>query len=366
MAPPHGGWRGSVDARARAADHGSDAHLFSTNVPQQRCQRGAIPPRGVTTRARCEAIVSNFATLVRVSRLYYELGETQEQIAAIVGVTRSQVSRLLKEARAQGIVEIRVVDRAEVASPAAGALRDRFGLQAVHLAPSLDDPGEVTRRRVGRLAGQVLRGALRDGMVVGIGDGAAVSAVADELASSGAAVDATVVPLCGGFWRPGSGAEPFRRVGEALGATVHALHAPGVLDDAVVREALCAHPGVRSVVDLWSRLDVALFGIGGPAWSEASLGRQAMAEIRAGAAVGEVLIAPFAIDGRLVAASLRARTIAFDARGLAGVSLTIGVAEGPAKLAPILGALRGGFLNVLVTDARTAEGVLNLADEAAA
>jgi DNA-binding transcriptional regulator LsrR (DeoR family) len=67
-----------------------------------------------------------------------------------------------------------------------------------------------------------------------------------------------------------------------------------------------------------------------------------------------------------VADSLRARTVAFDAQALAGVALAIGVAEGPAKVAPILGALRGSFLNVLVTDAGTAEAVLNLADEAAA
>ena len=310
--------------------------------------------------------MSDLATLVRVSRLYYELGETQEAIAALVGVTRPQVSRLLKEARAQGVVEIRIVDRSEVRSPAGDALRDRFGLRAVHLAPSLDGPPELTRRRVGRLAGQVLRGAMRDGMVVGIGDGAAVSAVADELAAGVSTVDATIVPLCGGFWRAGTAVEPFRRIGDALGATVHALHAPGLLDDPAVRDALCAHAGVRSVLDLWRRLDVALFGIGGPSWSESTVGRAAMAEIRAGAAVGEVLIAPFDIDGRLVAESLRARTIAFDARALGGVSLTIGVAEGPGKVAPILGALRGGFLNVLVTDTGTAEAVLNLASEAAA
>jgi DNA-binding transcriptional regulator LsrR (DeoR family) len=179
-------------------------------------------------------------------------------------------------------------------------------------------------------------------------------------------IDATLVPLCGGFWRPTAGAEPYRRIGEALGTTVHALHAPGLLDDPTVRDALCAHPGVRSVIELWARLDVALFGIGGPAWSEASVGAAALAEIRAGGAVGEVLIAPFAIDGRLVADSLRSRTVAFDARALGGVPITIGVAEGPGKVAPILGALRGGYLNVLVTDARTAEAVLNLADEAAA
>jgi DNA-binding transcriptional regulator LsrR (DeoR family) len=326
---------------------------------------------------RRDRALSDLATLVRVSRLYYELGETQEAIAALIGVTRPQVSRLLKEARAQGVVEIRIVDRSAVESAAGEALRSMFGLRAVHLAPTLDGPSELTRRRVGRLAGEVLRGAIRDGMVVGIGDGSAVSAVADELATGagagtgpgaggGTQIDATIVPLCGGFWRAGAGDEPFRRIADALGASVQALHAPGLLDDAVVRDALCAHAGVRSVIDLWARVDVALFGIGGPAWSEASVGRAALGEITAGNAVGELLIAPFAIDGRLVGDSLRTRTVAFDARALPDVSLTIGVAEGRGKVAPILGALRGRFVNVLVTDVRTAEAVLDLASEAAA
>lgn len=309
--------------------------------------------------------MSDFATLVRVSRLYYELGETQEAIAALIGVTRPQVSRLLKEARAEGVVEIRVVDRSQVRSPAGDALRDRFGLRAVHLAPTLDGPPELTRRRVGRLAGEVLRNVLRDGMVVGIGDGAAVSAVADELEPGGSAIDATIVPLCGGFWRAGAGIEPFRRISAAFGAGAQALHAPGLLDDPIVRDALRAHAGVRTVIELWDRLDVALFGIGGPNWSEAAVGREALDEILDGGAVGEVLIAPFAINGRPVCQALKARTIAFDALALSGVAHAIGVADGPGKVGPILGALRGRFCNTLVTDVRTAEGVLALAEETA-
>jgi len=315
--------------------------------------------------------VTDLATLVRVSRLYYELGETQARVAELVGVTRPQVSRLLKEARTQGIVEIRIIDVTEQASPAANELRTRFGLRSVHLAPSVEGrattpsvegSADFARRRVGRLAAQVLVSVVRDGQIVGIGDGAAVSATADALDPLPTPVDATVVPLCGGFWRSTSGREPFRRIADAFGAAVRGLLAPGLLDDEATRNALRAHAGVREVLDLWDGLEVALFGIGGPSWSEAAVGPELLGEIEGARAIGEVLIAPFDIQGRFVADGLRARTIAFDARALSRVPTTVGVAEGPAKVAPILGALRAGIVNTLVTDVRTAEAVVALDD----
>lgn len=306
------------------------------------------------------------ALLVRASRLYYELGETQEQIAERLGVTRAHVSKLLKRARAAGVVEIRIVDRLEEPAGAAEALRERFALKAVHLAAAGDPGTDLSRRRVGRLAAQVLAGAVRAGMVVGIGDGAAVSATADALEAPPTPVDATVVPLSGGYWHSGAGREPFRRVADTLGAAVHGLLAPGLLDDAATRDALRAHAGVRAVADLWDDLDVALFGIGGAAWSEATVGPSAFQELEERHAIGEVLIAPFDVDGRFVGDQLRARIIGFDARQLPHVPMTIGVAEGPTKVMPILGALRAGVVKVLVTDVPTAEAVLALDREAAA
>ena len=81
--------------------------------------------------------MSDFEQLVQASRLYYELGETQNAIAEQLGVTRPQVSRLLKRARAEGIVEIRIVDRTTAESPAADELRRTYDLDAVHLAPTI-------------------------------------------------------------------------------------------------------------------------------------------------------------------------------------------------------------------------------------
>jgi deoxyribonucleoside regulator len=317
-----------------------------------------------TTGAR----VSDVQQLIQASRLYYELGETQSRVAELLGVTRPQVSRLLKRARAEGIVEIRIVDQATAESPAAEMLRRRFDLGAVHLAPALVGPEEISRRMIGRLAADVLRAVIRDGAVVGIGDGASISAVADAMAADEPLHEtgATVVPLAGGYWFGGPAREPFRRVADGIGGVPLGLLAPGLVDDPATKSALFAHAGVRRILDLWDRLEVAAFGIGGPVWSAAALGDAVAGELDRSGAVGEVLVSPFDINGKLVCAALRDRTIAFDARELGRVPIRIGVAGGPAKVRPILGALRGGLVTILVTDQRTAESVLAVDDESRA
>jgi len=309
-------------------------------------------------------VVSDVNQLIQASRLYYELGETQSRVAEILGVTRPQVSRLLKRARAEGIVEIRIVDGTAVDAAAGEELRRRFGLAAVHLSPALVGPADVSRRMIGRLGAEVLRGAIRDGAVVGVGDGASISAVADALAAEEPLHEtgATVVPLCGGYWFSGPAREPFRRVADGIGGLPIGLLAPGLVDDPATKRSLVAHAGVRRIAELWERLEVAAFGIGGPAWSAAALGPEIVDDLDHEGAVGEVLVSPYDLDGRFVCDALRDRTIAFDARELDRIPVRIGVAGGPGKVRPILGALRGGMLTTLVTDQPTAEAVIALDD----
>jgi deoxyribonucleoside regulator len=305
--------------------------------------------------------LSDIDQLVQASQLYYELGETQSRVAEVLGVTRPQVSRLLKRARAEGIVEIRIVDRTQESAPVADELRDHFGLDAVRLAPSLAGPADIGRRMIGRLAAEVIRGAIRDGAIVGIGDGSSISAVADAMDEPLHETGATVVPLCGGYWFTGPTREPFRRIADGIGGVPQGLLAPGLVDDATTKTSLYGHAGVRRILDLWNRLELAAFGIGGPAWTNAAFGEATVDELTRADAVGEVLIAPFDIEGRFVGDELRDRTIAFDARRLPDVPARIGIAGGAGKVRPILGALRAGVMTTLVTDVRTAEAVLELA-----
>jgi len=215
---------------------------------------------------------------------------------------------------------------------------------------------------IGRLGAEVLRAAIRDDSIIGIGDGSSVSAVADAMDEPLHETGATVVPLCGGYWFTGPAREPFRRIADAIGGVPQGLLAPGIVDDAVTKTSLCAHAGVRRILELWERLELAVFGIGGPAWTSAAFGAATIEELTRADAVGELLIAPFDIEGRFVADELRDRTIAFDARRLDRVPVRIGIAGGAGKVRPILGALRSGVVTTLVSDVRTAEAILALAD----
>lgn len=302
--------------------------------------------------------MSDIDALVRVSRLYYELGETQERIADLVGVTRPQVSRLLKRAREEGIVEIRILDGTTETSRAADEIRRRYELREVHLAPTLAGPEDLTRRSVGRLAAQVLRSVIRDGAIVGIGDGASMSAVADGLTPPTSPIACVIVPLNGGYWYAGPHAEPFRRIGEVFGATAMGLPAPGIVGDPATKRSLYEHGAVKTVIGLWGRLDVAMYGIGSRAWNDETFGPQMYERLNAAGADGEILVAPYDIQGRFVAPELRDRVIGFDARELRRVPVSIGIAAGSSKARPILGALRTGCVKILVTDTRTAETVI--------
>src|SRR4029079_2710853 len=139
-----------------------------------------------------------------------------------------------------------------------------------------------------------------------------------------------------GYWSTSPDRDPFRRVADALRAQPHGLMAPGLLDDAATKQALESNAGVRAVIDLWDRIDVALFGIGGPSWGVASLGPDVTHELSDGAAGGGSVRARCDIEGRFLCPALRERVLAFDARALHDVPVAIGVAAGERKVGPIL------------------------------
>ena len=79
----------------------------------------------------------------------------------------------------------------------------------------------------------------------------------------------------------------------------------------------------------------------------------------AAAPVGEICTHCFDADGQPVEFPFSNRILAISREDYKNIPTRIGIAGGPEKLAAIRAALRGGYVNVLITDLDTAAALLD-------
>lgn len=302
--------------------------------------------------------------LVDVATRYYLEHQSQQEIARTLGSTRSNVSRMLTAARERGIVRIEIARPPERDEAVERQLVRRFGLREALVHRGEDR----TVRGVARLAADWLVAGLGDGMRVTLSWGRSLSAVVRSVAPA-RRLDVEVVQAGGDLHlsRELSGNELARGLAERLGGTSSYLPAPAIVDSpAAVRELLRTRAIARQLAKARTA-DVALVGIGGFGSGFAAqllesthLDEEDRAAFDRAAPVGDILARFYGPDGRQVDTPLRDRVLALELEELAAIPNRLGVAQGPAKAPGVLGALRGGLVDVLATDGATAEAVLAL------
>ena len=107
--------------------------------------------------------------------MYFLDGRSQDDVARALGTSRSNVSRMLTAARAQGIVEIRVHDQTARAGELEQALREHSGWRTSGSPPS--GRARMSLAAAGDLAAQWLDESLRDGLVLGLSWGTSLQAM---------------------------------------------------------------------------------------------------------------------------------------------------------------------------------------------
>ena len=308
--------------------------------------------------------------LVQVATLYYEQGLRQEEIAQRVGISRSNVSRLLTEARRQGIVEIRIRHPLRTVASLEAKLRARFKLRDARVLSAGTRNPDMILQGLGSLAAEQTRQFLHDDMILGIGWGRALYETVNAFPRV-AGYRVQVVQTMGGIGAANphiDGTELARRLAEALGGRFRYLQAPFLVESPAVCQALMQDRNVREVLDLARKADVALSGIGAMQPELSGLVRagyltkeELLSAAQAGA-VGDVCGHYIDAHGRICDLELDQRVIGIDLPSLCKLKCVIAVAGLPEKAPAILGALRGGFVHILVTDDSTAQEVLRLAD----
>lgn len=306
--------------------------------------------------------------LARVASMYYERDMDQRAIARELGMSRSNVSRLLKEARERGIVRVRIQWPLHRDHDLERRLRATFGLaEAIILAGRDMDEGE-TRTRVGQLAAQYLDSVLKPDTILGVSWGRAIHELVRAFEGK-ARPGVTVVQMMGGLGSANpsvDGMDLARRLADAIGGSYYYLQAPLVVRDPALRNALLQEASIATTLDLARQAQVALIGIGAVERAQTSLLRagyidaEALEQIRHEGGVGEICGRFFDIHGRICRASVDDRVMGIELESLKQKGLVIAVVSGDGKAEAVLGTLRGRYIHTLVTDERCASRVLEL------
>jgi len=301
--------------------------------------------------------------LIDVATQFYLHGRTQIEIARDLGLDPSTVSRYLKRAREEGIVHVEIRPPRRRHLELGREIAERFDVSRAVVVPDEGDEG----LSLASVAAEYVGSFLRNGMHIGVSWGRTVCSVVRHM-QPGLVSRLTISQIAGGLDEssPGiQGHELVRHLAELYpDSRVQYLHAPMIVDSLAISNALLSDRSIQASLAEAARAEMALVGVG-TLDAEATvvrgqLRREDRTQLLAAGAVGSLNTRFFDALGQ-PAGNLDERTIAMSWEDLRAIPTVIAVAAGPKKAAAIVGALRSGAVDVLVTDEVTASLMLDRA-----
>jgi deoxyribonucleoside regulator len=324
--------------------------------------------------------------MAEVARAYYEEDLTQAQIAELHAISRSQVSRYLRMARDEGIVQIRIIAPGDRDAELEAALAADFpNLDGAAVARVFDPRASLVRHAVARVAAGIVDHLVRPGQIVCVGAGRTMALVAASIVRRpiGGVI---VVPATGNAGHAAHESDysaVTHAVAGAWGALAYGINAPAILGAGASAAALeRSNPQIAEALAAARRADLFILGLGSLAGDEifvrtGLLSSTELAAFRAAGAVGDLCGNFFDPAGRGVGGPFSDRVVGIAledvrragqpaeldaARGRRAPrrASSIVCAGGSEKVPAIVAAIRGGLVHHLVTDEHTARGVLDV------
>jgi deoxyribonucleoside regulator len=303
--------------------------------------------------------------VIEAAKLYYLLDYNQNEIAEKLGVSRPTVSRLLQQAKSEGIVQINIMDPYEDVENLARELEIRFNLKRAIVTPIPQFENHIIKNYLGEKAALYLDEIVKDQDVIGVTWGTTLYHIAIELRQK-YVKNVKVVQLKGGVSHAETNtyaSEILYLFGKAYNTTPLNLPLPAIVDHVVVKQAMEADRHIHKILDLGKKANIAVFTIGSIKKDSLLFQMGYFTESDQKAlnekAVGDICSRFFDKDGEVCNESLNERTLGVKLKDLRNKEYSILVAGGPNKIEGIYGALKGNYANVLITDQFSAKFLLD-------
>ncbi len=309
----------------------------------------------------------NLRLISKVSTLYYHQNLKQQEIADRLQLSRPKISRLLKQAREQGIVKITVNVPNSNYIDTETLLEEKYLLKEVLIVDIDTSDGfssaPIIKKQLGQSAADFLLRTISEGDVIGVTWGTTLQGMIDALLPN--PIKGThVIQTLGGVGPPEAKAHSTdisRRLSQLLDSRLTLLPAPGIVDSEESKEVLLADRRVNTALELFGKINIAYVGIGAISTNlvlkkeSFELSADLQDQIIQSDAVGDVGLNFFDINGKPVITKFQDLFIGMSLEQYKQVDTVVGIAGGAEKTDAIYGALNGGFIDVLITDQNTAQ-----------
>lgn len=304
--------------------------------------------------------------LATVANLYYNSELTQNEIAARLFTSRSKVSRMLKEAREYGIVEIHIREPWERNLAYEAQIMTEFHLKSVRVIKVKEVDERTGIQRMAEAASYYLESVVKQNMVVGISWGNTLYRIVKCISANNRKnIPITVVPIMGAanINSPEKDATDLAKdLASAYGGRYQYVYAPLFVKSKELKESLMQEENIRDVVDLARNADVILTSVGSivhKSWNH-YLSEKTLKILEAGGAVGHIGGHFYDIQGKELTTSLAERMIGIDLADIQRCKEVVCVAYGEGKAEAVMGAVRGGWVDNLIIDESCAQLLFTL------
>lgn len=314
-------------------------------------------------------VVDDERLMVKICEMYYNQENNQKLIAKELGFSRPTISRILQNAKKRGIVKI-IID------PFFGnnyvdlekKLEIRYGLKEVFIVDVKADNRDQ-KDELAKATASYLERLVKDDSIIGVSMGSSIGQI-HRFVSKGLSRQATFIPLIGGIGHLGMELHSntiVEALAKAFGGDFYLLHAPARVSGVLIKEELMKEASIRRIIKMCDRLDIAVVGIGVPNKGSAIMAtgyydEKDMETMRSKNVAGDVCMQFFDITGNTEPFEVDNYVIGVDIKKLRKVPHAIGVVSGTEKAGAIAGAIKGGYINVLITDAECGKKLLEMTE----
>jgi len=289
----------------------------------------------------------------------------------LTGINRTSISRLLTEARDCGIVTINVSYPWRV-SGIENKLKKRFpGLKEACVIACDNNSYEESLHKLGLFAGKYLLNIIHPHTVIGVGWGKALYETIENLPVE-AHPEAEVVQVIGATGYTGilkDGPLVAKLLSDKLSCHCRYLHVPLIVESREIRDSLMKDKAISETLNIAANADIIITGIGSvllnnlyTLYEVGYVSDKEVLALKDAGACGDILGVHYDKDGKVLDLDINNRTLSISLERMTKVKNSIAVAGHEGKAEAIIGALRGGFINTLITDNFAAERILSLID----